>query len=92
MENYVRHDAPFLEATSLNYFLTNAVKKRFSVYHQFERDNLIFDDDCSLVFEDFEEDKPKEEDKIVTGKSPDLGEKNVKEDHEIHVEKDKEDL
>jgi hypothetical protein len=85
---FLRHDAAFLEATSLNFFINNAMGNKFNIFNQFNKENLNFEDDCSLVHEEFEEEVKATEEKVDVG-SESSGSSAT---NDIVVETDKTDL
>jgi hypothetical protein len=85
---FLIHNAAFLERQSLAFWINNVIGGKFNVFNKFDKENLVFEDDCSLVHEDFEEEVKASEEKVDVGsESSGSGTNN-----EIVVEKVKADL
>ena len=68
--SFLRHDVKFHESASLNYWLIKAIDKRMSVYNYFQKDNLVFEEDCSMIFDTTEHsDKAETKDQVKEVKS-----------------------
>ncbi len=58
--NFLRHDPNIVEITSLSQFLQSAIKKKFNIFYEFNKENLVFEEDCTLLKDkDDEKDKKK---------------------------------
>lgn len=53
--SYLRQDSSYLEGTSLSYYIKQALENRFNVFNYFDTDKLVFENDCSLIHEKYEE-------------------------------------